>query len=46
MVSAKKHVPIVKKRTKRFHRHQSDTYMCVDASMLPSSIEMIEADLK
>ncbi|CCD53903.1 hypothetical protein BofuT4_P130830.1 [Botrytis cinerea T4] len=26
MVSAKKHVPIVKKRTKRFHRHQSDTY--------------------
>ncbi|KAG9235894.1 putative DnaJ protein like protein xdj1 [Amylocarpus encephaloides] len=32
MVSAKKHVPIVKKRTKRFHRHQSDTYMCVDAS--------------
>ncbi|TAQ90254.1 hypothetical protein B7494_g1442 [Chlorociboria aeruginascens] len=32
MVSAKKHVPIVKKRTKRFHRHQSDTYKCVDAS--------------
>ncbi|KAH8600232.1 putative DnaJ protein like protein xdj1 [Bisporella sp. PMI_857] len=32
MVSAKKHVPIVKKRTKRFHRHQSDTYKCLDAS--------------
>ncbi|PQE15700.1 Heat shock protein [Rutstroemia sp. NJR-2017a BBW] len=32
MVSAKKHVPIVKKRTKRFHRHQSDTYKCVDPS--------------
>merc|ERR1712144_155551 len=32
MVSAAKHVPIVKKRTKRFHRHQSDTYKCLDAS--------------
>ncbi|KAJ2903689.1 hypothetical protein MKZ38_009528 [Zalerion maritima] len=32
MVSAKKHVPIVKKRTKRFHRHQSDLYKCVDPS--------------
>ncbi|KAI9774763.1 MAG: 60S ribosomal protein L32 [Geoglossum umbratile] len=32
MVAAKKHVPIVKKRTKRFHRHQSDTYKCVDPS--------------
>ncbi|KAI9889363.1 MAG: 60S ribosomal protein L32 [Vezdaea aestivalis] len=29
MASAKKHVPIVKKRTKRFHRHQSDAYKCV-----------------
>merc|ERR1711964_583205 len=32
MVSAAKRVPIVKKRTKRFHRHQSDTYKCLDAS--------------
>ncbi|RKF72184.1 60S ribosomal protein L32 [Golovinomyces cichoracearum] len=32
MVSAKKHVPIVKKHTKRFNRHQSDAYKCVDAS--------------
>lgn len=32
MVAAKKHIPIVKKRTKRFHRHQSDTYMCLDPS--------------
>merc|ERR1712098_973045 len=32
MVSAKKHVPIVKKRTKRFFRHQSDRFMCVDPS--------------
>ncbi|KAI1005793.1 hypothetical protein K3495_g2431 [Podosphaera aphanis] len=32
MVSAKKHIPIVKKRTKRFNRHQSDAYKCVDAS--------------
>ncbi|KAI9856516.1 MAG: 60S ribosomal protein L32 [Trichoglossum hirsutum] len=32
MVAAKKHVPIVKKRTKRFHRHQSDSYKCVDPS--------------
>ncbi|KIN05016.1 hypothetical protein OIDMADRAFT_17811 [Oidiodendron maius Zn] len=32
MVAAKKHVPIVKKRTKRFHRHQSDTYKCVPSS--------------
>ncbi|KAI9845522.1 MAG: hypothetical protein M1837_004861 [Sclerophora amabilis] len=30
MGAAKKHVPIVKKRTKRFNRHQSDTFMCVD----------------
>jgi len=29
MVSAKKHVPIVKKRTKRFNRHQSDLFKCV-----------------
>ncbi|KAI5457737.1 ribosomal protein L32e [Mariannaea sp. PMI_226] len=32
MVSAKKHVPIVKKRTKRFARHQSDRFKCVDPS--------------
>ncbi|POS83304.1 hypothetical protein EPUL_003332 [Erysiphe pulchra] len=32
MVSAKRHVPIVKKRTKRFNRHQSDAYKCVDPS--------------
>ncbi|KAK2797239.1 60S ribosomal protein L32 [Onygenales sp. PD_10] len=32
MVSAKKHVPIVKKHKKRFNRHQSDMFKCVDAS--------------
>ncbi|KAB5558555.1 60S ribosomal protein L32 [Coniochaeta sp. 2T2.1] len=32
MVSAKKHVPIVKKRTKGFMRHQSDRFMRVDAT--------------
>ncbi|OAA60514.1 Ribosomal protein L32e [Niveomyces insectorum RCEF 264] len=32
MVSAKKHVPIVKKRTKHFIRHQSDRFKCVDSS--------------
>jgi len=32
MVAAKKHIPIVKKRTKRFNRHQSDCYKCVDAA--------------
>ncbi|KAI9158945.1 AAR2 domain containing protein [Paramyrothecium foliicola] len=32
MVSAKQHVPIVKKRTKRFERHQSDRFMRVDKS--------------
>ncbi|TKA80717.1 hypothetical protein B0A49_01120 [Cryomyces minteri] len=32
MVSAKKHVPIVKKHTKRFNRHQSDRFKCVDPS--------------
>ncbi|KAG7142664.1 60S ribosomal protein L32 like [Verticillium longisporum] len=34
MVAAKKHVPIVKKRTKRFERHQSDRFMRVDPSPL------------
>merc|ERR1712058_86378 len=32
MVSAAKHVPIVKKRTKRFHRHQSDRFKCVPSA--------------
>ncbi|KAH6693843.1 60S ribosomal protein L32 [Plectosphaerella plurivora] len=32
MVAAKKHVPIVKKRTQRFKRHQSDRFMRVDPS--------------
>ena len=32
MVSAKKHVPIVKKHPKKWHRHQSDTFMCVGPS--------------
>ncbi|PGH10499.1 60S ribosomal protein L32 [Helicocarpus griseus UAMH5409] len=32
MVAARKHVPIVKKHKKRFNRHQSDAYKCVDAS--------------
>ncbi|OXV09103.1 hypothetical protein Egran_03134 [Elaphomyces granulatus] len=32
MVSAKKHVPIVKKRTKRFNRHQSDLFKCVSSA--------------
>lgn len=32
MVAAKKHVPIVKKHTKRFNRHQSDRFMRVDPS--------------
>ncbi|KAI9801556.1 MAG: 60S ribosomal protein L32 [Sarcosagium campestre] len=32
MVAAKKHVPIVKKHKKRFNRHQSESYMCVDPS--------------
>ncbi|KAF2238829.1 ribosomal protein L32e [Viridothelium virens] len=29
MAAAKKHVPIVKKRTARFNRHQSDRFKCV-----------------
>jgi len=32
MVSAKKHVPIVKKHPKKFNRHQSDRFMCVAPS--------------
>ncbi|GAB7352519.1 hypothetical protein MBLNU459_g2915t3 [Dothideomycetes sp. NU459] len=32
MATAKKHVPIVKKRTARFNRHQSDRFMRVDPS--------------
>lgn len=32
MVAAKKHVPIVKKHTARFNRHQSDRFMRVDPS--------------
>ncbi|KAI1643403.1 60S ribosomal protein L32, partial [Daldinia loculata] len=32
MVAAKKHVPIVKKRTKSFNRHQSDRFKCLSSS--------------
>merc|ERR1711890_24385 len=32
MVAAKKHVPIVKKRTAQFKRHQSDRFKCVGES--------------
>ncbi|KAK4137237.1 ribosomal protein L32e [Trichocladium antarcticum] len=32
MVTAKKHIPIVKKRTKGFMRHQSDRFMRVGAA--------------
>ncbi|OAL46465.1 hypothetical protein IQ07DRAFT_647438 [Pyrenochaeta sp. DS3sAY3a] len=32
MVAAKKHVAIVKKHPKRFNRHQSDRFKCVDPS--------------
>lgn len=32
MVAAKKHVPIVKKRTATFKRHQSDRFKCVGES--------------
>lgn len=32
MVSAKKHVPIVKKHPKKWHRHQSDTFKCVPSA--------------
>ncbi|RAR07218.1 DNA polymerase alpha 70 kDa subunit [Stemphylium lycopersici] len=32
MVAAKKHVPIIKKHRKRFNRHQSDRFKCVDPS--------------
>ncbi|KAK6543111.1 Scaffold-type E3 ligase, variant 2 [Orbilia ellipsospora] len=31
-MTAVKHVPIVKKHKKRFNRHQSDRFMCVDPS--------------
>ena len=32
MVSAKKHVAIVKKHPKKFNRHQSDRFMCVPSA--------------
>ncbi|EHY52701.1 60S ribosomal protein L32 [Exophiala dermatitidis] len=32
MVSAKKHVPIIKKHPKKWHRHQSDTFKCVPSA--------------
>ncbi|CAJ2505965.1 Uu.00g000950.m01.CDS01 [Anthostomella pinea] len=32
MVAAKKHVPIVKKRTKTFNRHQADRFKCLSRS--------------
>ncbi|KUM56487.1 hypothetical protein ACN42_g10724 [Penicillium freii] len=32
MAAAKQHIPIVKKRTNRFNRHQSDRFMRVGAS--------------
>lgn len=32
MVSAKKHVAIVKKHPKKWHRHQSDMFMCVPSA--------------
>ncbi|KAK4505498.1 hypothetical protein PRZ48_003461 [Zasmidium cellare] len=32
MAQAKKHITIVKKRTARFNRHQSDRFKCVDPS--------------
>ncbi|KAK4106349.1 ribosomal protein L32e [Parathielavia hyrcaniae] len=32
MVAAKKHIPIVKKRTKGFMRHQSDRFKCLDSA--------------
>lgn len=32
MVSAKKHVPIVKKHTKSWFRHQSDRFKCVPSA--------------
>lgn len=32
MVSAKKHVPIVKKHPKKWNRHQSDMFKCVPSA--------------
>ncbi|KAI9687773.1 MAG: 60S ribosomal protein L32 [Bathelium mastoideum] len=32
MVAAKKHITIVKKRTARFNRHQSDRFKCVPSN--------------
>jgi len=32
MVAAKRHIAIVKKHPKRFNRHQSDRFKCVDPS--------------